>query len=86
MTSWWASPLYRASRQAGRNALGINRLAPLLFGATGIVPIGYAAFAFALGVLCRRACPQDTARHGHHAGHLRRDPDPLAWLRQAAPD
>ena len=51
MTSWWASPLYRASRQGGPNALSINRLAPPLFGATGIVPIGYAAFAFTLGVL-----------------------------------
>jgi ABC-type transport system involved in multi-copper enzyme maturation permease subunit len=51
MTGWWAGPLYRASQQAGRNALSINRLAPPLFGATGIVPIGYAAFAFALGVL-----------------------------------
>jgi hypothetical protein len=61
VTRWWASPLYDATRQAGRNALGINRLAPLLFGATGIVPIGYAAFAFALGVsvgvLVRRTLP-----------------------------
>ena len=61
MTSWWAGPLYRASQQAGHNALSINRLAPPLFGATGIVPISYAAFAFALGVfvgvLVRRTLP-----------------------------
>jgi hypothetical protein len=50
MTSWWASPLYRAARQAGANVLSINRLAPPLFGATGIAPVGYAAFAFAVGV------------------------------------
>ena len=61
MTSWWASPLYRASQQAGHSALSTNRLTPLLFGATGIVPISYAAFGFALGVsvgvLVRRTLP-----------------------------
>lgn len=50
MTSWWASPLYRASRQAGQNALSISRFEPPLFGANGIAPVGYAAFAFVLGV------------------------------------
>jgi hypothetical protein len=48
--SWWASPLYRAAQQAGQNSLSINRLAPSLFGATGVAPVGYAALAFALGV------------------------------------
>jgi hypothetical protein len=61
MTSWWASPLYRAAQQAGTNVLSINRLAPPLFGATGIAPVGYAAFAFAVGVtagvLTRRLLP-----------------------------
>jgi ABC-2 family transporter protein len=61
MTSWWASPLYRASQQSGGNSLSINRLEPPLFGATGVAPIGYAAFAFALGVtvgvLVRRTIP-----------------------------
>ncbi len=42
--SWWASPLDRIS--GGR----IPRLTPPLFETRGIVPIGYAAFAFALGV------------------------------------
>lgn len=50
MMSWWASPLYRAGQQAGGNSLSISRLAPSLFGATGVTPIGYAALAFALGV------------------------------------
>jgi hypothetical protein len=50
MMSWWASPLYRAAQQAGQNSLSISRLAPSQFGATGVVPIGYAALAFALGV------------------------------------
>jgi len=47
---WWASPIDDA---AGVGASGgfENRFFPALFGARGIVPIGYAAFAFALGVL-----------------------------------
>jgi hypothetical protein len=61
MTSLWAIPIYRAARKAGQNSLSINKLAPQLFGATGIAPIGYAAFAFALavtvGVLVRRTLP-----------------------------
>jgi hypothetical protein len=61
MVSWWASPLYQAAQQASQNSLSINRFAPPLFGATGIAPIGYAAFAFALGVtvglLIRRTIP-----------------------------
>jgi hypothetical protein len=52
MFTWWASPIDRAlGVPMGRNgASGTNRFAPLLFGAHGIAPIGYAAFAFALGV------------------------------------
>ncbi len=61
MTSWWASPLYRAAQKSGQNSLSIDKLAPPLFGASGIAPIGYAAFAFALGatvgVLVRRTLP-----------------------------
>jgi hypothetical protein len=41
MVTWWSSPLDRAS---------LNRLDPAVFGQRGIVPVGYAAFAFALGV------------------------------------
>jgi ABC-2 type transport system ATP-binding protein len=63
VVGWWASPIDRAlGLPAGRNGTsGINRFAPLLFGARGITPIGYAAFAFALGVtagvLIRRTIP-----------------------------
>jgi hypothetical protein len=49
---WWASPIDRAlGLAADRNGSSvINRFSPLLFGARGITPLGYAAFAFALGV------------------------------------
>ncbi len=61
MTSWWAAPMYRAAQRAGQNSLSINKFEPTLFGATGVAPIGYAAFAFALGVtvgvLIRRTLP-----------------------------
>ncbi len=57
MTSWWASPIYRA----GQQGTSINRLEPALFGGTGIVPVGCAAFALVLGVtagvLIRRTVP-----------------------------
>jgi ABC-type transport system involved in multi-copper enzyme maturation permease subunit len=47
---WWASPIDHA---AGFGSVGgiPTRFFPLLFGARGIAPIGYAAFAFALGAL-----------------------------------
>jgi hypothetical protein len=62
MTSWWASPLYRAAQETGgQNSLSIAKFAPPLFGGTGIAPVGYAAFAFALGVtagvVIRRTLP-----------------------------
>jgi hypothetical protein len=47
--SWWASPIDAlAAQQTDRGMLG--RIMPVVFGARGIVPIGYAAFALALGV------------------------------------
>lgn len=47
--SWWASPIDAlAAAQTDRGML--SRIAPVVFGARGIVPIGYAAFALALGV------------------------------------
>jgi len=62
MTAWWASPFYRAARAAGgQNPLSLTRFAPALFDATGVAPVGYAAFAFSLGVtvgvLVRRTLP-----------------------------
>jgi hypothetical protein len=50
--TWWSSPINQAMPQ---------RMVPATFGVTGIVPIGYAAFAFTLGVtiglLVRRTVP-----------------------------
>jgi ABC-2 family transporter protein len=63
MLTWWASPIDRAAGLiAGHGGtLSLNRLAPVLFASRGITPIGYAAFAFALGVtvgvLIRRTIP-----------------------------
>jgi hypothetical protein len=62
MISWWAGPVDTALDYGGPNAhSGLTRIDPLVFGARGIVPIGYAAFAFALGVttglLLRRTLP-----------------------------
>ncbi len=63
MVSWWASPIYRAAGNgyAPGNLGGLNRFQPLLFGANGIVPVGYAAFGFVLGVtagiVIRRVIP-----------------------------
>ncbi len=63
MVSWWASPIDRASAlPGGRNGTpGLDRFATVLFDTRGIVPLGYAAFAFALGitagVLIRRTVP-----------------------------
>src|SRR6266536_3533930 len=52
--SWWSSPI-------DKTAANFPKMGPLLFDARGIVPIAYAAFAFALGVtvgmLVRRTVP-----------------------------
>jgi hypothetical protein len=52
MVTWWFSPLDR---------MNLNRLTPGVFDERGIVPIGYAAFAFAFGVaagvVIRRTVP-----------------------------
>ncbi len=62
ITTWWASPLYRANVLAGSSSpLSVGRFTPVVFAGQGIVPIGYAAFAFVLGVaagvLIRRTVP-----------------------------
>jgi hypothetical protein len=62
LITWWASPLDQALNYVGPYAtISLNRLDPTLFGARGIAPIGYAAFAVALGVaagvLIRRTIP-----------------------------
>jgi hypothetical protein len=52
MVTWWSSPIDQAN---------MNRFTNALFGERGITPIGYAAFAFALGVtagvVIRRTLP-----------------------------
>ncbi|HEV3048285.1 MAG TPA: hypothetical protein VGY13_13105 [Solirubrobacteraceae bacterium] len=52
LVSWWFAPL---------DAVEMNRFGPAVFGERGIVAIGYAGFAFALGVaagaLARRTLP-----------------------------
>ncbi|MDS0132219.1 MULTISPECIES: transporter [unclassified Amycolatopsis] len=47
--SWWASPIDALSAQQTDRGM-LSRIAPVVFGARGIAPIGYAAFALALGV------------------------------------
>ncbi|MGR6915811.1 ABC transporter permease [[Actinomadura] parvosata] len=53
--TWWSGPLDQSAPE------GFALMDPLVFGARGIAPMGYAAFAFALGVtvgmLVRRTLP-----------------------------
>jgi hypothetical protein len=46
--TWWASPIDAMMNQATDDEM--NRISPVVFAARGIAPIGYAAFAFTLGV------------------------------------
>jgi hypothetical protein len=61
VVTWWSSPIDQAVTLHPRHGISLFRLGPVLFGARGITPIGYAAFAFALGVtagvLIRRTVP-----------------------------
>lgn len=62
MQSWWAAPIGRAVGDgASEGLLGLGRFSPLVFVTHGITPLGYAAFAFTLGVtagtLFRRTTP-----------------------------
>ena len=62
MQAWWATPISRAvERGACCSPIAMNQFSPLVFATHGITPLGYAAFAFALGVtagmLVRRAVP-----------------------------
>ncbi|MEU5259478.1 transporter [Amycolatopsis sp. NPDC021455] len=47
--SWWASPIDAHAALQTEGGM-LSRMAPVVFGARGIVPIGYAAFALTLGV------------------------------------
>ncbi|NEC86601.1 transporter [Streptomyces sp. SID12501] len=60
--TWWSGPIDQAVNSGGTGADPFYpRIDPLVFGGRGIVPIGYAAFAFilgvTLGVLIRRTVP-----------------------------
>ncbi len=46
---WWASPI-DALASADPGSFALTRMSPVVFAARGIAPIGYAAFAFVLGV------------------------------------
>jgi hypothetical protein len=49
--SWWSSPIDRAVADGTQSGLfNLPRIVPVVFGGRGVVPIGYAVFAFALGV------------------------------------
>jgi len=61
--TWWVSPIDSAMtfNQPGSGVAVLPRLGQVVFGARGVVPLGYAAFAFALGVtagvLIRKTLP-----------------------------
>jgi ABC-type transport system involved in multi-copper enzyme maturation permease subunit len=62
MITWWASPIDSAQAYGGSGPSPVgNRMEPLVFAARGVAPLGYAAFAFALGVtlgvVVRRTIP-----------------------------
>jgi hypothetical protein len=62
ISTWWVGPVFRANVLAGASSpLYVSRFTPAIFAGQGIVPIGYAAFAFVLGVaaglLSRRTVP-----------------------------
>jgi hypothetical protein len=61
MQAWWAAPISRAVTEGASVGLAQSRFAPLNFATHGIAPLGYAAFAFTLGItagaLLRRTIP-----------------------------
>jgi hypothetical protein len=62
MQAWWAAPIGRAvAHGGGGNDLAMGQFSALVFATHGITPLGYAAFAFVLGVtagaLIRRTVP-----------------------------
>jgi hypothetical protein len=61
LLTWWSGPIDTAGPFAKSNSITFLRLGFVLFPTRGITPLGYAAFAFALGVtaggLIRRTVP-----------------------------
>ncbi|TCC36752.1 ABC transporter permease subunit [Kribbella sindirgiensis] len=48
--TWWSDPIDDAINAGQDSNIYLPRMFPVTFGARGLVPVGYAAFAFALGV------------------------------------
>jgi ABC-2 family transporter protein len=61
MQTWWATPISQAVADGSGAGVAQSRFSQLNFATHGITPLGYAAFAFALGVtagaLIRRTVP-----------------------------
>jgi hypothetical protein len=61
MLTWWSSPIDTALGVGTTSRIDLTRLGPILFDSRDITPVGYAAFAFVLGVtagvLIRRTVP-----------------------------
>ena len=61
MQTWWAAPISQAVADGSGAGVAQSRFSQLNFATHGITPLGYAAFAFALGVtagaLIRRTIP-----------------------------
>jgi hypothetical protein len=61
LLTWWSGPIDTAAPFGERNSITFLRLGFVLFPTRGVTPLGYAAFAFALGVtagmLIRRTVP-----------------------------
>ncbi len=61
LLTWWSGPIDTAAPFAKRNSITFLRLGYVVFPTRGVTPLGYAAFAFALGatagVLIRRTVP-----------------------------
>jgi hypothetical protein len=61
MLTWWSSPVDTTFSVTSSTRLNLTRLGPVLFDTRDLTPVGYAAFAFALGVtagaLIRRTVP-----------------------------
>jgi hypothetical protein len=61
MLTWWSGPIDTIITLSGDSKPNLTRLGPILFDSRDVTPVGYAAFAFALGVtagvLIRRTLP-----------------------------
>ena len=81
--TWWSRPIdgaVNAGQAPTATIFDLARIAPEVFGSRGIAPIGYAAFAFALGVAAGALLRRYRAGDGRHAGGLCPHPDRDAEL------